>query len=457
MASALDYAQQKYPDFVEELKALLRIPSISTDSDYKKEMLHGAEWIADHCRSLGFQRVEIFQTPGHPIVYAEWLGAGDAPTVLTYGHYDVQPTGDESEWISPAFEPTERDGNLYARGAVDDKGQIFMHLKAFESIMQATSTFPVNLKLVIEGEEEIGSMNFPAFMKSHLDLLKADVVMISDTGFQAPGVPTICYGLRGIMVFEIEIFGPARELHSGSYGGTVHNPIKALVELLDAMHDVNGHIAIPGFYDDVRELGAAERVLFEKAGYTEAMWYEETGAPQPWGEAEFTIAERIGVRPTVEFNGIIGGYTGQGSKSVIPPKALGKLTCRLVPDQQPEKIKEVIRAFVAQNTPPTVRSEVRFIQGIADPVVVTLDSPAMKTAIKAYEEVFKSEVVFVRGGGSIGVVSDFQKLLGLDSVMMGFGLPDDNIHAPNEKFSLEQFRLGIETLIRFYQMLPANA
>jgi acetylornithine deacetylase/succinyl-diaminopimelate desuccinylase-like protein len=455
MTSAISYAENNQQAFLEQLKDLLRIPSVSTEPAHKDDVYRAAEWVANHFRELGMNRAEIFPTARHPVVYAEWLGAGDAPTVLVYGHYDVQPAGDKDKWESPAFEPEERNGNLYGRGTADDKGQFFLHLKAFQSIMETTGTFPLNIKFLIEGEEEIGSDNLPAFVQEHQDLLKADVALISDTGMIAPGVPIIVYGLRGMVVFELTLSGPKEELHSGMYGGTVHNPGQAICELVASMHDADGRITIPGFYDDVRALSNEERKLLEQIPYTEATWHNETGAPQPWGEPEYTLKERIGARPTLEVNGLLSGYTGHGHKSIIPPQAMVKISCRLVPDQDPAKIENAIRQYIQENVPPTLGAELKF-HSSAPPVLVSRESAAMQAAVDAYNNVFGKKPLFSREGGSIPVVATFQSMLGLDTVLMGFGLPDDRLHAPNEKFSLEQFRLGLQTIITFYESLSGH-
>jgi acetylornithine deacetylase/succinyl-diaminopimelate desuccinylase-like protein len=452
---AITYAEQHQTEFLDDLKTWLRIPSISTKDDHKPYVRQAAEWVADHCRALGFTRVEIFDTARHPIVYAEWLGAGDAPTVLAYGHYDVQPAGDEAKWTmtdGKAFEPQVHDGILYGRGSADDKGQVFMHLKTFEALMKTTGTFPINLKLLLEGEEEIGSTNLVPFIENHKDLLQADVVVVSDTSMAGEGQPAIVYALRGVVDFEIEIFGPKSELHSGTYGGTVHNPLQAMCELLASIHDANGTITIPHFYDDVLPITDEERTTIEQEPYDDELWHKETGAPQPWGESQFTLKERRTARPTFEINGLIGGYTEKGSKMIVPPSMLAKLSCRLVAHQDPKKIFELIKDYVLSYVPPTVKVEVRYVSS-GHPAIVARESAAMRAAIQAYKTVFGKEPVMLRAGGSIPVVASFQTALGLDSVLIGFGLPDDNIHAPNEKFALEQFRLGIHTLIHFYQLI----
>lgn len=450
--SASEYAQTYAKEFVEQWKDLLRIPSISTYSTHVDEMQNAAEWLRDHCLSIGMTRAEIYPTKGHPVVYAEWLGAGkNAPTVMVYGHYDVQPA--DGIWNQDdAFEPVERNGNLYARGATDDKGQLFIHLKAFDSIMQATGHFPLNFKVMFEGEEEIASHNLNAFITDHLEMLMADVVVISDGHIQSENDPSIVYSLRGMTYMEIEVFGLDHDLHSGSYGGIVHNPALALVQILSKMHNEKGHILVPGFYDDVVPLSAEEREALKAVPFTEEMLKAQTGTDKFWGEPDFTVQERIGARPTLEINGIWGGFTGEGQKTIIPAKATAKVSCRLVANQNPNQIYLLVRDYVAQITPPTVKSEVRLLS-VGDSALVPLDSEAMQVAVEAYAAVFGQKPVFMREGGSIPVVATYHKLMQAPVLLMGFGLPDDNLHAPNEKMSLTMFHKGIQTMIYFYENL----
>lgn len=451
--SASEYAKNREPEFVEQLKDLLRIPSISTLTTHKSYIERAAEWLRDHCLAIGMTRAEIYPTPGHPIVYAEWLGAGKAaPTLLVYGHYDVQPVDGVWNQEDP-FEPVERGGNLYARGATDDKGQLFVHLKAFDAIMKATGSFPMNFKVMFEGEEEIASVHLNAFIEKHLDMLMADVVVISDNHIQGIDDPSIIYGLRGLTYMEIEVTGPNHDLHSGAYGGAVHNPALALVQILTRMHDEQGHILVPGFYDEVVPLTDEERKALSVVPFTEAMLKAQTGADKLWGEPEFTARERIGARPTLEINGIWGGWTGEGQKTIIPAKATAKVSCRLVANQNPKRIYELVKAYVARITPDTVRSEVRLLS-TGDSALVPLDSEAMQVAVEAYEAVFGKKPTFMREGGSIPVVATYNRLMKAPVVMMGFGLPDDNLHAPNEKITLKMFHRGIQTMIHFYQNLP---
>ncbi len=453
MTTASEYAQIHASEFVEQWKDLLRIPSISTYvSTHAGEMQKAAEWLRDHCLKIGMTRAEIYPTKGHPIVYAEWLGAGkDAPTIMVYGHYDVQP--DDGVWNQDnAFEPVERNGNLYARGATDDKGQLFVHLKAFESIMQTRGSLPINFKVMFEGEEEVSSHNLNGFIEQHLDMLMADVVVISDGHIQGENDPSIVYALRGMSYMEIEVNGPSQDLHSGAYGGAVHNPALALVQILAQMHNADGHILVPGFYADVLELSPEERKALQEVPFTEDQLKEQTGMNLFWGESAFTPRERIGARPTLEINGIWGGFTGEGQKTIIPAKASAKVSCRLVANQNPHDIYQKVSAYVAQITPPAVRSEVRLLS-VGDSALVPLDSEAMQVAVDAYHHVFGKKPVFMREGGSIPVVATYHRLMKAPVLLMGFGLPDDNLHAPNEKMSIGMFHKGIQTMIYFYEHL----
>jgi acetylornithine deacetylase/succinyl-diaminopimelate desuccinylase-like protein len=438
-------------DFLEDLKDWIRIPSVTTMSEHAEDIRRAAEWAKDHLKHIGMTRADVMETGGHPVVYAEWMGAGkNAPIVLIYGHYDVQPADDEENlWKSDPFEPVVRDGHLYARGATDDKGQTFTQMKAIQALMQA-GNLHVNVKFLIEGEEEAGSGNLFPFIRANAELLKADVVVISDTSVLGLNEPSIVYGLRGIVYLEIEVRGPSHDLHSGMYGGVVHNPAQALVEILAAMHDKDGHITVPGFYDHVDTVDADERAELAKTPFTLDRLAEETGAPEPWGEPEYAMHERLGIRPTLEVNGIVGGWTGEGGKTVLPARALAKVSCRLVPHQDPHEIEDLIRKFVNSITPPTVTSEVRALQH-GPWALVERTSPYMQAALRAYEFGFGSRPVFVREGGSISIVVAFQDVLKAPVILMGFGLPDDNLHAPNEKYTLEAFRRGLKTAIRFYE------
>lgn len=449
----MSYVEQHEERFLEELFDFLRIKSISTQPEHLADMHTGAKWVADHCRTIGMTHAEVMPTEGHPVVYAEWLEAGDAPTVLVYGHYDVQPAEASDGWdTDDPFEPVIRDGNIVARGATDDKGQMFLHLKAFETLMQTTGSFPVNIKMIFEGEEEAPTDTLENFIPHHIDLLKANVAVISDTTMIAPGMPAIPYGLRGYMLADLEISGPKGDLHSGLYGGAVHNPIHALSQLIATMHDETGRVAIAGFYDDVRALEAEERAALAQIPFTDATWDAEIGAPAPWGEPDYTLIERMGARPTLDVISMKGGLIGEGVKNIVPQKAQAYVSCRLVPHQDPATIFELLRQHVEKHTPPTVTASIRYVHG-SPAVLIDRHVPEMQVAVDAYEQVFGKAPIFTLVGGSIPVVTHFQHLLGLPTILMGFGLPDDNLHAPNEKFALEQFRLGLRTLITFYAQL----
>ncbi len=450
--NALEYAQQHKARFTEELIDLVRIPSISTMPQHRSDIQHAAEWIADQLKAIGFE-TRLYETPGHPLVYAEWLAAGpDAATVLIYGHYDVQPVEPIDEWITPPFEPTVRDGDLFARGASDDKGQVFAHIKSVQALLETEGKLPVNLKFIIEGEEENGSPNLDPFILAHTDLLAADIVLISDTSSRSLEQPSIVYALRGMCYMELEVRGPRRDLHSGSYGGAVHNPAQALCEIIARLHDANGTVMVPGFYDAVRHLDAEERAELNEAPYTEDDLKRETGVPAAWGEAEYRLHERIGARPTLEVNGLVGGWTGHGAKTVLPAKALAKISCRLVADQKPQEVYELVKAYIAEITPPTVTSEVRLLH-TGSSAITDRHSPVMEAAMAAYEEAWGRRPIFMREGGSIPVVALFQDVLKAPVVLMGFGLPDDGAHAPNEKLTLECFYRGIATSISFLKRL----
>lgn len=458
MTTPFEYATQQGDHYLNQLIDFLKIPSVSTDPKHKADMQKTAEWLKAHCESIGLNNVEIMETAGHPIVYADWLEAGeDKPTVLVYGHYDVQPVEDPSDpsvlglWQSPPFEPTIRDGKLYARGATDDKGQTFVHLKAFDALMQSTGSFPVNIKLMIEGEEETGSANLLPYLKANLDLLKCDCVVVSDSDVLAEDIPSMTYGLRGMVYTEIEVRGGESDLHSGSFGGAVHNPVQALVEILAQLHDDNGTVTVPGFYDDVVPITDEERKALAAIPQTDEDFRREAQVKKLWGEKEYTFRERVGARPTLEINGMWGGFTGAGQKTVIGKKATAKVSCRLVANQNPNRIFDLIVKHIADITPDTVTSEVRNLSAYADPVLVPIEGDAMQVAAGAFEAVFGKKPVFIRSGGSIPVVGYLQQLMGVPVLLMGFGLPDDNLHAPNEKFNVNMFHKGIQTMMHFYQ------
>ncbi|NWG15709.1 MAG: dipeptidase [Chloroflexi bacterium] len=450
--NAHDHARGQASAYLAQLKDLIRIPSISTDPERKGDIRRAAEWLADDLRRIGFERVEIKPTAGHPVVYAEWLGAGEAaPTVLVYGHYDVQPAEIEAGWTSDPFEPVVRDGKIYARGAADDKGQVFAQVKAAESLLAAGGA-PVNLKFLIEGEEEIGSPHLGAWVRANRDLLKADACVISDTSILAIDQPSICYALRGLAYMEVEVFGPKQDLHSGGFGGIVHNPAQALAEMIAQLHHLDGSVAVPGFYDDVLPLSDDERAELMKSAAPEDYWREMTGVPAFWGEAAYALHERIGARPTLEINGMVSGFYGAGSKTVLPARALAKISCRLVANQQPRRIFEQVRDHIARITPPTVRSEVRLIaEGV--PARTDLHSRPMQAAIAAYEKGWGKRPLFERGGGTLPVMADIQRELNMPVVLMGFGLRTDGAHGPDEHFHVEMFHKGISTAIHFLELM----
>jgi acetylornithine deacetylase/succinyl-diaminopimelate desuccinylase-like protein len=400
---------------------------------------------------VGMENVEAIPTARHPLVYGEWLHAPGKPTVLCYGHYDVQPADPLEEWQSPPFEPTERNGNLYARGAVDDKGQLYMHVKALEALRAVHGAPPVNLKFIVEGEQEVGGASISKYVAQNGAKLKADVALVSDTALYAEGMPTLCIGLRGLVYTEVEAVGPSRDLHSGLYGGAAPNPIFALIELLAKAKDAQGRILVPGLTDGVVPPAAAEKASWESLPFSEREFLEkEVGSTQLTGEPGFTVLERVWARPTMEVHGIGGGFTGVGAKTVIPAKATAKVSFRLVPNQEPDKVIAAWKAFVAANTPAGIRTEVRVLSA-APGVLVNPDHPAIDTAAKAFAEVLGRPTVFIRSGGSIPIVGEFARHVGVPTVLLGLGLPDDGLHSPNEKFKIENFYLGIRTVADFLE------
>ena len=443
------YVSENKQRFLDELFELLRFPSVSADPKFKADMLKTTEYVAEKLRSAGADTVEICATAGYPIVYGEKIIDNSLPTVLVYGHYDVQPPDPLDLWHTPPFEPTIRDEKIYARGSCDDKGQFYMHVKAFE-LMMSTKTLPCNIKFMIEGEEEVGSSNLGIFVSQNKERLKADVVLISDTSMISLEHPSLETGLRGLSYVEVEVTGPDRDLHSGVYGGAVANPATILAKLIASMHDENNHITIPGFYDDVLELSKEEREMLNRAPYNELEYKIDLKVDELWGEKGYTTLERTGTRPTLEVNGIWGGYIGEGAKTVLPSKAFAKISMRLVPNQQSDKITKLFKDHFESIAPKSVKVKVTPHHG-GEPVVTPTDSIAYKAAQKAILESFGKEPIPTRGGGSIPIVALFEKELGIKTVLMGFGLDSDNLHSPNEKFDIANFYKGIETIPLFHK------
>jgi len=446
--NAVNFAHTNYDRFLDELKQFVRIPSVSTDPEKKEAMHAAASFVANQLAQMGFNKIQIFPTALHPVVFGEKMDAGpDAPTVLFYGHYDVQPPEPMELWTSDPFNPEVRGENLYGRGASDMKGQVVASLKAIESVL-SQGKLQVNVKFLVEGEEEIGSPNLANFMKAHTELLHCDIAVNPDGGMVSPENPTIIYALRGLAYFEIRVYGPAHDLHSGVFGGVVHNPAQALCELIAGMHDSRGRITLPGFYDHVVELDPAERAKLARLPMDDAYYIQQTGAPGLWGEEGYTPIERLGARPTLEVHGLYSGFTGQGSKTVIPSWAMAKISTRLVPNQDPDDVRRGMVQYMEQHAPKTIRWEVIPMQG-GFASISDLQLPATQALIKALHTVWGKEPLYKREGGSVPVVADMQKILGIDSVVTGFGLPDDNIHAPNEKLHLPTWKRGIDALIHF--------
>jgi acetylornithine deacetylase/succinyl-diaminopimelate desuccinylase-like protein len=436
----------------DELFDFLRIPSVSARSEHNADTARAADWVAKSLRSIGV-KASIHATKGHPIVVGEWRNAPPgAPTVLVYGHYDVQPAEPLELWESPPFEPTVRDGKIFARGSVDDKGQLFLHIKALQAHLAARGTLPINVIVLAEGEEEVGSENLEAFIEAHKDLLKCDAVVISDSAMFAPGLPSILSSLRGIAYFQIDVQGPSGDLHSGSYGGAIMNPAMALARILATMHDADGHIAIEGFYDKVREWGDASRKEIKALPFKDETFRTETGSPALNGEKGYSTLERVWMRPTCEVNGLLSGYTCEGAKTVLPAKAMAKVSCRLVPDQRPEKIEQLMRAHVQKVCPPGIDATVRPLHG-GNPWRADLGGPLFDAARRALATAFDREPVITGEGGSIPVVGDFQRMLNAPVLLVGFGLPGENAHAPNEWMSEDNFYKGMRAMAALWEEL----
>jgi acetylornithine deacetylase/succinyl-diaminopimelate desuccinylase-like protein len=452
MSEAIDrYVKENEPRFLEELKDFLRIPSISTLPENKEAVHRAADFVVDHLWAAGMENVELIETDRHPLVYADWLHAPGKPTVLCYGHFDVQPPDPLELWETPPFEPSERNGNLYARGSADDKGQVFSHIKAMEAVKAIYGRVPVNVKFLIEGEEEVGGESVAEYVAANPAKLKADVALVSDTEMYAPGLPTLNIGLRGLLYMEIEARGPMRDLHSGLYGGAAPNAVFGLIELLDKAKDANGHIQIPGIYDDVEAPSAEEKESWKHLPFDEDEYLKtEVGSTELTGEPEYSVFERTWARPTLEVHGIAGGFTGAGAKTVIPAKAVAKVSIRLVPRQDPKKIVRAVEQWVKENAPRGIQCEVRVLS--AGPgLMVNPDHPAIRVAAKAFSDIFGKPTVFTRSGGSIPIVGDFATHLGIPTILMGFGLPDDGLHSPNEKYNIRNYYDGIRTLGHFFE------
>ena len=448
MENVVSYINSHKESYIEELKELLKIPSISTLAENKRDMITAAEFVLGKLRTAGMENVKIIETKGHPLVYADWLNAPGKPTVLIYGHYDVQPVDPINLWDSPPFEPTIKEGKIYARGATDDKGQMYMHIKSVEAFMKTQGKLPLNVKFIIEGEEEIGSGNLEEFVGKNQDLLKCDAVLISDTSLYGPGIPTLTYGLRGLCYMEVEVTGPNRDLHSGTFGGGVDNPINVLAGMISKLKDNDGKIKIPGFYNDVVKLTKKERENFKSLPFSQKKYAQELGVKQLNGEKGYSTLERVWARPTLDCNGIFGGFTGEGAKTVLPSKATAKISMRLVPNQDPKKISKLFKSYINKIAPKTVKINIKDLHG-AYPIATSLDDKATLAAAKALAKVFGKKTVFMREGGSIPIVVVFAKKLKASPVLMGMGLNTENLHSPNEHFNLNHFHLGILSSAHF--------
>lgn len=453
MEQVLNYAKKNFNNYLEELMEFLRIPSISSLPEHKDDMKKAARFAADKLTAAGIKNVRLIETTGNPLVYGEWLEAKDKPTVLVYGHYDVQPVDPLELWKSPPFEPVIKNGKIWARGANDDKGQSYVHIKSVEAFMKVNGELPCNVKFILEGEEEIGSENITKFLnkKESKKLLKCDAILISDTDMYADGLPTINYGLRGLCYMEITLTGPNRDLHSGTFGGAVGNPINELSLLISKLHDKNKKITIPGFYDDVQVLSKAERDNFKTLDLNDEEYAKELKVKALQGEKGFITLERIWARPTLDCNGIFGGYTGEGAKTVLPSKATAKISMRLVPDQHPDKVAKMFAEYVKTLCPPSMKIEVKNLHG-GKPIVMPLENKAIKAASEAVGKVFGKKTVFTREGGSIPIVVEFVNQLNAPAVLMGLGLETDNIHSPNENFKVKNFEAGVLSSIHFFDI-----
>lgn len=453
--AARTYADTNANRFLDELVDLLRIPSLSGDPAHKADIVACAEWLAAHLTAIGAENVQIMPTAGHPAVFAEYTGAGpDKPTVLVYGHYDVVPASMDDGWDTEPFEPVVKDGKIWARGATDDKGQLFIHVKAFESFLKGSGSAPVNLKFLLEGEEEVSSPNLLPLLLENRDLFAADACVISDSSMPSIDRPAVLHSLRGMTYIEVHVEGPHDDLHSGFYGGAVHNPALALSQIIAALFNEDNSIAVPGFYDDVVLLTDEERGEIAKWAMTEAELLAATGVPAQWGDQHWTITERVSARPTLEVNGIGSGWTGPGPKTIIPAKAMAKISCRLVGNQDPQKIYELLKSHIEAIAPPTVKVSVNLIT-TGDPALIDFHIPAMQAALRAYESAWGHRPNFTRGGGSIPIVADIYNKLNIPVVMMGYGLDTDGLHGTNEHYSVEMFNRGIATAIAYLDEFAA--
>jgi acetylornithine deacetylase/succinyl-diaminopimelate desuccinylase-like protein len=452
MKDVIAYIDANRKRFVDELVEWVRIPSVSSDPERAADVARNAEHLAAHLRTLGAGRVEVWPTAGHPAVFAEWLNAPGKPTLLVYGHHDVQPVDPLNEWITPPFEPSLRGGRLWGRGVVDDKGQVYIHAKAIESFIKAAGKLPVNLKLIVEGEEEIGSDNLDILLRDRARDLTADFVCVSDTAMFGRGIPSLCVGLRGLAYIEVFVDGPALDLHSGSFGGGVTNPVNALAKMIATLHDDDGRVTVKGFYDHVLPMTDAERKEYAALPFDEKEWLRSTGAPVTAGEKGFTTLERIWGRPTLDCCGITGGFQGHGAKTIIPARASAKLSCRLVPDQEPDDIARLLSEHLERVAPPGVRVRVEKLHG-GRPYLAPTDHPVYEVAKRAFSKAFGKPTVFMREGGSIPFVRTIADATGKPCLLMGFGQPDENAHAPNEWLDLENYHLGIKSAAYLYDEL----
>lgn len=451
-AAVEEYVIASQDRYVEDLKEVIRIPSVSSSPDHARDVKKCAEFFRDKMLEIGLQRAELYDTPGHPIVYGQWLGLSGLPTVLIYGHYDVQPADPLDMWETPPFEPDVRNGRMYGRGTVDDKGQVYIHLKAVQSWLKTEESLPLNVKFILEGEEEIGSENLSSFLKDHRDLLEADVALISDTPMFKKGMPSICYGLRGLAYFQIDVKGSKQDLHSGSFGGATKNPIQALTEMLNRMKDGEGRITIPGFYDDVVDIAPEEREALKKLPFDEEAYRQEIGAPRLFGEEGYSVLENIWCRPTFDVCGIWGGFIEEGAKTIIPARAHAKVSMRLVPHQNPDTVGELFERYVTEIAPPEAEVSVQRVHG-GMPFLADTTHPAFDAARRALEKGFGNPAVLIREGGSIPFLHTLIEALRIPCLLVGFGLPNENAHAPNEWLDLENYQKGILSSIHLYENL----